>query len=159
MLDHALAHELFYAIAACLLLAIGTVVQLKRTSDEPRRAGAPDGLTMDLGIAGRRALVCAASKGLGRGCAQALADAGCDVTIVARNAELLRRTAEEIGARAGRPVAFVAADITTSGRPRRRARDVPRARHPGQQRRRDRRPAISATGTATRGCARSMRTC
>src|SRR6478735_3669290 len=68
---------------------------------------------MDLGIAGRRALVCAASKGLGRGCAQALADAGCEVTIVARNADLLRRTAEEIGARAGRPVAFVAADITT----------------------------------------------
>ncbi len=68
---------------------------------------------MDLGIAGRRALVCAASKGLGRGCAQALADAGCEVTIVARNDDLLRRTAEEIGARAGRPVAFVAADITT----------------------------------------------
>ncbi len=68
---------------------------------------------MDLGIAGRRALVCAASKGLGRGCAQALADAGCDVTIVARNGELLRRTAEEIGARAGRPVGYVAADITT----------------------------------------------
>ena len=39
---------------------------------------------MDLGIAGKRALVCAASKGLGRGCAQALADAGCDVTIIAR---------------------------------------------------------------------------
>jgi 3-oxoacyl-[acyl-carrier protein] reductase len=69
---------------------------------------------MDLGIVGRRALVCAASKGLGRGCAQALADAGCDVTIVARNAELLRKTAEEIGARAGRPVAFVVADITTA---------------------------------------------
>jgi len=68
---------------------------------------------MDLGIAGRRALVCAASKGLGRGCAQALADAGCEVTIVARNAELLRHTAEEIGLRAGRPVAYVAADITT----------------------------------------------
>ncbi len=68
---------------------------------------------MDLGIAGRRALVCAASKGLGRGCAQALTDAGCDMTIVARNGELLRRTAEEIGARAGRPVGYVAADITT----------------------------------------------
>src|SRR5215831_5367843 len=68
---------------------------------------------MDLGIAGRRALVCAASKGLGRGCAQALADAGCDVMIVARNADQLRRTAEEIGARAGRPVGFVVADITT----------------------------------------------
>ncbi|HVN35814.1 MAG TPA: SDR family oxidoreductase [Casimicrobiaceae bacterium] len=69
---------------------------------------------MDLGIAGRRALVCAASKGLGRGCAQALADAGCEVTVVARNGELLRRTAAEIGARAGRPVAFVVADITTA---------------------------------------------
>ena len=68
---------------------------------------------MDLGIAGRRALVCAASKGLGRGCAQALADAGCAVTIVARNEDMVRRTAEEIGARAGRAVQYVAADITT----------------------------------------------
>jgi len=68
---------------------------------------------VDLGITGRRALVCAASKGLGRGCAQALADAGCDVTIVARNGDVLRQTAEEIGARTGRAVHFVVADITT----------------------------------------------
>ncbi len=68
---------------------------------------------MDLGIAGRKALVCAASKGLGRGCAQALADAGVEVTMVARTEETVRRTAEEIGARAGRPVHPVAADITT----------------------------------------------
>jgi 3-oxoacyl-[acyl-carrier protein] reductase len=68
---------------------------------------------VDLGIAGRRALVCAASKGLGRGCAQALADAGCDVTIVARTQDAVRRTAGEIGARAGRPVHYVVADITT----------------------------------------------
>jgi len=68
---------------------------------------------MDLGIAGKRALVCAASKGLGRGCAQALADAGCDVTIVARTADVLQRTADEIGAKAGRPVRWVACDITT----------------------------------------------
>ena len=68
---------------------------------------------MDLGIAGRRALVCAASKGLGRGCAQALADAGCDVTIVARTEDVQRRAAAEIGARAGRPVRHVACDITT----------------------------------------------
>jgi len=68
---------------------------------------------VDLGITGRRALVCAASRGLGRGCAQALADAGCDVTIVARTGDVLRRTADEIGARAGRPVRFVVADITT----------------------------------------------
>jgi 3-oxoacyl-[acyl-carrier protein] reductase len=68
---------------------------------------------MDLGIAGRRALVCAASKGLGRGCAEALAVAGCDVTIVARNEAALRATAAEIAARAERDVAFVACDITT----------------------------------------------
>ncbi len=68
---------------------------------------------MDLGIAGKKALVCAASKGLGRGCAQALAEAGCDVTIVARTEDALRRTAESIGARAGRAVHFVACDITT----------------------------------------------
>ena len=68
---------------------------------------------MDLGIAGKRALVCAASKGLGRGCAEALADAGCDVTILARTEETVRRTAEEIGARARRPVRWLACDITT----------------------------------------------
>ena len=68
---------------------------------------------MDLGIAGRKALVCAASKGLGRGCAQALADAGVEVTIVARTAETLQRTAGEIGARSACVVHAVAADITT----------------------------------------------
>jgi len=68
---------------------------------------------MDLGIAGKRALVCAASKGLGRGCAQALADAGAVVTILARTEDGVRRAAEEIGARAGRTVGWVACDITT----------------------------------------------
>jgi 3-oxoacyl-[acyl-carrier protein] reductase len=68
---------------------------------------------MDLGIAGKRALVCAASKGLGRGCAQALAEAGCDVTIVARTAQDVERAATEIGERARRPVGWVACDITT----------------------------------------------
>ena len=68
---------------------------------------------MDLGIEGRRALVCAASKGLGRGCAQALAAAGCEVTIVARTEETLRATAQAIGAATGRKVRHVACDITT----------------------------------------------
>ena len=68
---------------------------------------------MDLGIAGRRALVCAASKGLGRGCAEALAGAGVDVTIVARTEADVRATAQAIGAAAGRSVAWVACDITT----------------------------------------------
>ena len=68
---------------------------------------------MDLGIAGRRALVCAASKGLGRGCAEALAREGVEVTILARTEATVRSTAEEIGALAGRKVAWVACDITT----------------------------------------------
>ena len=68
---------------------------------------------MDLGIAGRRALVCAASKGLGRGCAEALAGAGVDVTIAARTEADVRATAQAIGAAAGRNVAWVACDITT----------------------------------------------
>jgi len=68
---------------------------------------------MDLGIAGRRALVCAASKGLGRGCAEALAREGVQVTIVARTEADVRRVAQEIGTIAGRAVAWVASDITT----------------------------------------------
>jgi len=68
---------------------------------------------MDLGIAGRKALVCAASKGIGRGCAEALAREGADVTIVARTEREVQKTAEEIGALAGRPVRWLACDITT----------------------------------------------
>jgi 3-oxoacyl-[acyl-carrier protein] reductase len=68
---------------------------------------------MDLGIAGRRALVCAASKGLGRGCAEALAREGADVTIVARTEAAVKRAAEEIGVMAGSNVQWVACDITT----------------------------------------------
>ena len=63
---------------------------------------------MDLGIAGRRALVCAASKGLGRGCAEALAREGAAVTIVARTEAVLAQTAREIGA-----ASYVVCDITT----------------------------------------------
>jgi 3-oxoacyl-[acyl-carrier protein] reductase len=51
---------------------------------------------MDLGIAGRRAIVCASSKGLGRACARALAEAGCAIVLNGRYAEALVRTAREI---------------------------------------------------------------
>ncbi|MDE1182771.1 SDR family oxidoreductase [Paraburkholderia sp.] len=68
---------------------------------------------MDMGIAGRNALVCAASKGLGRGCAQALAAEGVNVTIVARTAETLESTAAAIRATTGVDVIAVACDITT----------------------------------------------
>ena len=67
---------------------------------------------MDLGIAGRRALVCASSKGLGRGCAEALAAAGVELVLNARGADALERTAEAIRAAHGVPVTAVAADIT-----------------------------------------------
>ena len=66
---------------------------------------------MDLGIRGRRALVCASSKGLGRGCAMALAREGVDVTLVARGAEALEQTAAAIRAATGVTVIAVVADI------------------------------------------------
>jgi 3-oxoacyl-[acyl-carrier protein] reductase len=68
---------------------------------------------MDLGIAGKKALVCAASKGLGRGCAEALAREGVDVTICARTAADVVRAAEELSDLAKRRVKAVACDITT----------------------------------------------
>ena len=72
---------------------------------------------MDLGIAGKWALVCGASKGLGLGCAQALVREGVNVLIVARGAEVLQAAAANLIADSARPagaeVLFVAADITT----------------------------------------------
>jgi 3-oxoacyl-[acyl-carrier protein] reductase len=68
---------------------------------------------MDLGIGGRSAIVCAASKGLGRGCAEALAAAGVDLVINARGAAALDAAADEIRDRYGVAVVAVAADITT----------------------------------------------
>ncbi|MFV0382590.1 SDR family oxidoreductase [Paracoccus sp. (in: a-proteobacteria)] len=68
---------------------------------------------MDLGIRGKRGLVCAASKGLGRGCAEALAAAGVDLVINSRTGPEITRTAQEIAAAHGVSVTPVAADITT----------------------------------------------
>ena len=70
--------------------------------------------TVDLGIKGRRAIVCASSKGLGRACATALAAEGVNVTLTARGAEALAKTAAEIRkAHPGITVTEVAGDITT----------------------------------------------
>ena len=68
---------------------------------------------MDLGIRGKSALVCAASKGLGKGCALALAREGVNVTLVARGADALNATAEEIRKSTGVTVNVVANDITS----------------------------------------------
>jgi len=69
---------------------------------------------MDLGIKGKSALVCAASKGLGKGCALALAREGVNLVITARGKEALEATAEEIRKATGAKVVAVAGDITTA---------------------------------------------
>src|SRR5260221_12760497 len=92
--------------------------------EQPRETG---GEMLDLGIAGRRAIVCAASKGLGRACAMALAHAGVAVTITARTAETLEQTAAEIRTATGANVTAVAGDITTAAG---RAAPLPAAPEP-----------------------------
>lgn len=67
---------------------------------------------MDLGIAGRKAIVCASSRGLGRGCAEALADAGCELIVNGRDAASLTETANDIAARHGVTVTPVAGDVS-----------------------------------------------
>ena len=68
---------------------------------------------MDLGIAGRKAIVCASSRGLGKACARALADAGCEVVVNGRDAARLEATAKEIASATGVKVTPVAADLAT----------------------------------------------
>lgn len=70
---------------------------------------------MDLGLKGRTALVCGASKGLGYACAEALAREGVEVTLVARDAKTLANAAERLSQSVGCAApAFVAADLATS---------------------------------------------
>jgi len=69
---------------------------------------------MDLGLNGKWALVCAASKGLGKGCAKALVREGVNVVITARGADALHATADELRALNGGEVRVVPGDITTS---------------------------------------------
>ena len=68
---------------------------------------------MDLGIKGRRALVCASSKGLGKGCARALAAEGVDLVLNARGSQALEATADELRGQYGVQVTAVAADVTS----------------------------------------------
>ncbi len=68
---------------------------------------------MDLGISGKRALVCASSQGLGKGCALALAQAGVSLVLNARRADILEQTAQEIRSKYAVEVVTVASDVTT----------------------------------------------
>ena len=68
---------------------------------------------MDLGISGKTAIVCAASKGLGFGCAEALADAGVNLVMNARTKETLEASAEMLRSKYNVSITTVACDITT----------------------------------------------
>jgi len=72
------------------------------------------GNVMDLGIRGRTAIVCASSQGLGKGCAQALAEAGVALVINGRNQALLEQTAQEIRQTWGVAVTPVLADVSNA---------------------------------------------
>jgi len=68
---------------------------------------------LDLGIAGRKAIVCASSKGLGRACAEKLAEAGCEVIVNGRSRDTAEATAADIGKATGTKVIAVAADVAS----------------------------------------------
>jgi 3-oxoacyl-[acyl-carrier protein] reductase len=68
---------------------------------------------MDLGIAGRKAIVCASSKGLGRACAEKLAEAGCEVIVNGRSRDSAEATAADIRKATGARVTAVAADVAS----------------------------------------------
>ncbi|MGI9384906.1 MAG: SDR family oxidoreductase [Methyloligellaceae bacterium] len=69
---------------------------------------------MDLGLSGRKAIVCASSRGLGKGCALALAEAGVAVVVNGRDEATLKATADELHERTGAEITAIAADVSTS---------------------------------------------
>ena len=69
---------------------------------------------MDLGIAGRKAIVCASSRGLGKACARALAEAGCEVVINGRDDKTLNAPAAELSNITGAKIIAVVADVATA---------------------------------------------
>jgi 3-oxoacyl-[acyl-carrier protein] reductase len=90
-----------------------TVPFLKEDTKFDTRQGSVNHGSMDLGIAGCRAIVCASSQGLGRACAEALAAEGVNVVVNGRDPEKLEQTAAEIRGETGTDVAVAVADITT----------------------------------------------
>jgi hypothetical protein len=87
---------------------------------------------MDLGLKGRKAIVCAASRGLGKGCAVALAEEGVDLVINGRNPEVTNATADELRAH-GVEVTGHSRRHLRSGGPGRNHRRLPGPGYPGQQ--------------------------
>ena len=102
---------------------------------------------MDLGIADKKAIVCASSRGLGQGCAMALAEAGCDLVVNGRDAKALAQTAAEIRRRFGVAVIEIVGDVSNR-QCRGAARGLPRARTSWSTTMAARRSATSANSTA-----------
>jgi len=69
---------------------------------------------VDLGLAGRKAIVCASSRGLGRACARSLAREGVSIVVNGRDSATLERTAEELRAETGAEITPVVADLDVS---------------------------------------------
>ena len=87
---------------------------------------------MDLGIAGRKAIVCASSRGLGRACAHRLAEAGCEVVINGLDKDRLAATAEELRKATGAKIISGGGRCRLAGRPKGAVRRLPGARYPRQ---------------------------
>mgnify|MGYP001272167415 CR=1 FL=1 len=86
---------------------------------------------MELGLKGKRALVCAASRGLGYACAAGLANEGCDVVIASRDQTRIDAAAERIRKETGARVHSVAADVTDAATAERLVQAaLERVRHP-----------------------------
>ena len=88
---------------------------------------------MDLGITGRKAIVCASSRGLGRACAKALAEAGCEVVINGRDREQLAAAADELRKATGAKIFPVAADVASPDGQKALFAACAAAGYPGQQ--------------------------
>src|ERR1700746_1081114 len=86
----------FHALAKCTIRGSGLGGNRPRSAGDRLSPEISGAYAMDLGLSGRRAIVCASSRGLGRACAQALAAAGCEVVINGLDAARLEATANEL---------------------------------------------------------------
>jgi hypothetical protein len=101
---------------------------------------------MDLGIKGRNAIVCASSRGLGKGCAFALAEAGVNLTLNGRDEKILARTAIEISNRFDVEVSEVPGDVSDPAVQKALIAASPVDRHSGQQQWRPAAPPLQGSG-------------
>ena len=96
-----------------MVLAIEAGFSVAPAGDKHDRRTTLGDAVMDLGISGKKAIICASSKGLGRACARTLAREGVNITVNARHLAALAETAEAIRRDFGARVTVVAGDVTT----------------------------------------------